>query len=190
LRACATPTSISTWLGGVKRQICQRSTGTSSARWLPRSAVRQKGGGITFVRPLELRQLRRIRKRRVARPHPDEAVAFDGRKRSNRGKAAQALTRHGDRLAVAAHFEPVVAADELALGDRAERERRAAMGAKILERRSLAFRAAIEDDRFAADLSAQRIVIDLIRRAGNSGGQAESESTRVELRAGKTAQVF
>ena len=38
-----------TWLGGVNRQICQRSTGTSSARWLPRSAARQNGGAAMFV---------------------------------------------------------------------------------------------------------------------------------------------
>ncbi|MCY1368230.1 hypothetical protein D9M69_551980 [compost metagenome] len=39
---------MSTWLGGVKRQICQRSTGTSSARPLPRRAMRQKGGAMMF----------------------------------------------------------------------------------------------------------------------------------------------
>ena len=39
---------MSTWLGGVKRQICHRSTGTSSARWFPRRFARQKGGGMMF----------------------------------------------------------------------------------------------------------------------------------------------
>ena len=44
----ATPTSIMTWLGGVKRHTCQRSTGTSSARPLPRRAARQNGGAMMF----------------------------------------------------------------------------------------------------------------------------------------------
>ncbi len=34
------------WLGGVKRQICQRSTGTLSARPLARSAACQNGGAL------------------------------------------------------------------------------------------------------------------------------------------------
>jgi hypothetical protein len=37
----------------MKRQICQRSTGTSSARPLPRSAARQNGGaGIALMKRL------------------------------------------------------------------------------------------------------------------------------------------
>src|SRR3989442_3168351 len=44
--ASATPTSIITWLGGVKWQICQRSTGWSSGRPLPRSAICQNGGAM------------------------------------------------------------------------------------------------------------------------------------------------
>ena len=42
-----------TWLGGVKRQICQRSTGTSSARPLARSAAFQNGGaGMSLMKRL------------------------------------------------------------------------------------------------------------------------------------------
>ncbi|MDT4862750.1 hypothetical protein FQZ97_974220 [compost metagenome] len=42
--ASATPTSIMMWLGGVKWQICQRSTGWSSGRPFMRSAIFQNGG--------------------------------------------------------------------------------------------------------------------------------------------------
>src|SRR5690606_34276116 len=48
LPASATPTSIMMWLGRVKWQICQRSTGWSSGRPLARSAARQNGGARTF----------------------------------------------------------------------------------------------------------------------------------------------
>ena len=50
LPAGATPTSISTLLGGMKREACQRSTGWSSGSWLPRSAMRQNGGGRMLSR--------------------------------------------------------------------------------------------------------------------------------------------
>jgi len=48
LARVATPTSIMIWLGAEKRQICQRSTGTSSARPLPRKAAFQNGGAMMF----------------------------------------------------------------------------------------------------------------------------------------------
>src|SRR5439155_13937789 len=117
--------------------------------------------------PSEVVQSGGIRARRIPRPYPHKPVALDDRKSANRRKASYALTRHRDRLAVAAHFESVIPADELALGYRAERQRRAAVRTEILERGGLAVRATIENDRLAADPAAQRLVIDFIGGAGD-----------------------
>jgi hypothetical protein len=113
---------------------------------------------------------RGVRLRAVARPDPHEAMALDDRKRPYRRKSAHALQRHRDRLAIRAHLEPVIAAHQPAFHDAPERQRRAAMRAPVLDRRDAAFRTAKEHDALAADLPAERPVVDLVRRAGDVPG--------------------
>jgi hypothetical protein len=127
-------------------------------------------GPFRILGPFQVVDGGRIGQRLVARPDPDEAVALFDRVAADAGEAAHALARHADRLAFAAHFQAVVAAHQVAVTDKAQRQRRAAVRAEILDRGDLAFLAAIKHDFFAADLAAQRFSVDLVGRAGHVPG--------------------
>src|SRR6267378_5400190 len=111
-------------------------------------------------------KLRWIRARRVARPDPDEAITLHDGEASNCREAAHALAGHRQRLAVATHVEPVIAADKHAFDDSPERERGAAMGTEVLHRGNCPIRTAKEDNRLAADCPTQWFGIDFLRHAG------------------------
>src|SRR5204863_4071704 len=84
-----------------------------------------------------------------------------------------ALARHAQAAAVAAHHQAVVAADDAAVGaDAAERERRAAVRAEVLERGDGAVLAAEEDHAVAANRAAERCAGDLVGGAGDVPGVA------------------
>lgn len=99
---------------------------------------------------------------RIARPDPDEAVALHHRKLPDARKAAHPLARHAGALAVGLHGQAVVAAHEVAVTHKAERQRRAAVRAEVFQRGHLALLAAVEHHALAADAAAQRLVGDLI----------------------------
>ena len=119
--------------------------------------------------PRQVVQPRGVGERLLARPDPDEAVAFDRRIAPDR--RPHALPRHADALAVAAHHQAVVAADDAAvLAHRAERQRRAAVRAEVLQRRDRAALGAEQHHAVAADGAAERPVGDLVGRAGDVPG--------------------
>ncbi len=101
--------------------------------------------------PVQMMDLCRIGQRRVAGPDPDEAVTLRDWKSPDRRKSADALAGHRDRLSIMAHGESVIATNELAFDNFAERERSAAVGAEILDCGDLAFGATIENNALAAD---------------------------------------
>ena len=102
----------------------------------------------------------------VAGPHPDEAVALHHRKAARLGEPLHALAGHGHRLARAFHPQAVVAALQMAFAHRAQRQRRAPVGAEVVQRGDLIGRGTVEHDLLAADGAAQRLVRDLVGRAG------------------------
>ena len=130
-------------------------------------------GPLRVVGPVQVGQLVLAGLGRVAGPDPDEAVLLDDGKAADRREATHALARHRDGLAVAAHLQAVVAANELALHHPAQRQRRAAVRAEVLQRRDPAVVAAVEDDALATDGAAQRLVVDLARRGGHVPGIAD-----------------
>jgi len=86
------------------------------------------------------------------------------------GKLLHALPRHGHRVAVAAHFQPMVAARQLALAQLAQRERRAPVRTKVLQRRHLPVLVAVEHDFLLADGAPEQALIDLVGVAGHVPG--------------------
>ncbi|MDT4829532.1 hypothetical protein FQZ97_629540 [compost metagenome] len=125
---------------------------------------------LRILGPFEVMDQRRIGLFRVARPHPDESIAFLDREASNAWEALHALVRHGGSLAVAFHDQAVVAADQLSVLDETQRERRTPVGTEILYGRYSAFMATVEHDAFVADLSPQRLIGDFVRGAGDVPG--------------------
>ena len=122
-------------------------------------------------------QLRRVGERFLARPDPDEAVALDHRIAADR--RPHALARHADALAVAAHHQAVVAADDAAVfAYRAERQRRAAVRAEVLERRDRAALGAEQHHAVAADRAAERLRGDLVGGAGDVPGVFQIQGHR------------
>ena len=128
-------------------------------------------GPLGVVVPLHVRDQRRVGLVLVTWPDPDEPVALHHRKAADRGEAADALAGHGDRLAVATHFQPVVATDQLALADVAQRQRGAAVRAEIFHRRDLALLGPVEHDGLVADGAAQGLFVDFFGRAGHIPGE-------------------
>jgi hypothetical protein len=118
--------------------------------------------------------------RRVAGPDPDEAVLLDHRIGLDLREAAHALAGHGDHLAVAAHHQAVVAADQVVVADVAERQLRAAVRAEVFDRRDLAVGAAVEGDLLVADRAAQGLVVDFVGGAGNVPGVLGKHGGRPE----------
>jgi hypothetical protein len=119
---------------------------------------------------------RRVGGALVAWPDPDEAVPLERRIRLDR--RPDALPGHADAAAVAAHDQAVVSADDTAVvADGAERERRAAMRAEILERGDGAAFAAEQDHPVAADRPAERTGSDLVDRGGDVPGIADVHGT-------------
>ncbi|OBX34751.1 hypothetical protein A8U91_03811 [Halomonas elongata] len=88
---------------------------------------------------------------RVAGPDPYEAMTLFHRVGANAREAAHPLAGHAGTLAVAAHLQAVIAADQLAVAHETQRQRRTTVGAEILHGRHASFVAAKEDDRFVAD---------------------------------------
>jgi hypothetical protein len=132
-------------------------------------------------------QERRIGGALLARPDPDEAVPLECRVRADR--RPHALPRHADAAAVAAHDEAVIAADDAAVGaDAAERKRRAAVRAEVLERGDRAALAAKQHHAVAADRATERRTGDLVGRAGDVPGVANVHATSV-ARAARRASV-
>ena len=133
-----------------------------------KQAAAKSPGGV--VVPLHVRDVVGVRQGRVTGPDPDEPIAFLDREALDRGKAAHALAGHGDRLAVAAHGQTVVAADQFALLHIPEGERRAPVRTEILDGRHLVGFAAVEGDALAADGAAQRLLVDLVGGTGDVPG--------------------
>jgi len=125
---------------------------------------------VRALGPFQVVQLRHVGLRRIARPHPHEAIALDHRIGLDLREAAHALAGHGHGLAVAAHHQPVVAAHQVAFAHRAQGQLRAAVRAEVLHRRHLAVAAAVEGDLLVADGAAQRLVVDLVGHAGDVPG--------------------
>ena len=121
-------------------------------------------------RPMQMLDLAGVREHRITGPHPNEPVALDHRKRSDRGKRANALTGHRDGFPVAPHDESVISANELTFDDATERQRSAAMRTEVLYRCDQPFGAPIENNALVADLPPQRLVIDLAGSARDVPG--------------------
>ncbi len=122
-------------------------------------------GPFRLFRPFKVVDLIGIGEFLIAGPDPDEAVALFDRVAADAWETAHALAGHTDGLAFATHLEPVIAADQLAVTDEAERERRAPMRAKIFDCGHLATLAPVEHDLLAANLATQRPGRDLVRGA-------------------------
>ncbi|MNE90016.1 hypothetical protein D3C80_1874890 [compost metagenome] len=86
------------------------------------------------------------------------------------GEAPHPLARHGDGFAITAHDQPVVAAHQVAVFDKAQRQGRAAVRAKIFHRSDAVFVATVEHDLFPANLPAQGLLGDFVRGAGDVPG--------------------
>jgi hypothetical protein len=127
-------------------------------------------GPVRVIGPFEVMDLRRIGQARVAGPDPDETMALGHRKAADAGKALHALARHGDRLAVAAHHQPVIAAHQVSFANLAEGQLRAAVRTEVFHRGNPALDPAVEGDLLAADLAAERPGVDFIGRAGDVPG--------------------
>src|SRR5665213_3326669 len=83
----------------------------------------------------EIDDRRRVGQRRIAHPHPDELVLLDQRIAFHRGVAGnEALARHLHAFARAVDDEPVIAALDALLDDRAAAKRRGAVAAAVGER--------------------------------------------------------
>ena len=106
----------------------------------------------------------------VTGPDPDKAVALHRRVGADGRKAADALAGHGHGLAVATHHQAVVAAHELAFADAAQRQRRAAVRAKVFERGHAAVGLAVEHQLLVADGAAQRLIAEFVRLRGDVPG--------------------
>src|SRR6218665_1347753 len=122
--ASATPTSISTWLGGGKWQICQRCNGWSWGNPAMQSALCAKGGAWKGARgvvgPVQLHDPGGVAQRGIARRDPDEAVALDHRKAARARKTLHPLAGHRQRPTVAPHPQAVVAASQFAVAHPAQ----------------------------------------------------------------------
>ncbi|MNS92018.1 hypothetical protein D3C72_1261330 [compost metagenome] len=127
--------------------------------------------GPVFVDgPLQVRNQVGISLRLIARPDPDKAIAFDHRVGLDARKPSDALPRHLYRLAVAAHHQAVIATHQVAVFDIAQRQRRAAVRAKIFHRSDATLLGAVERDLLPADLSAQGLIAEFVSSAGNIPG--------------------
>ena len=127
-------------------------------------------GPFRVVIPVLAGNFCRVGQRGITRPDPDEAVALFNRVAADLRKASHALTRHGNGFAFATHFQSVVSADQFAFAHEAQRQRRATVRAEVFERSNTVFLAPVEHDALAADHSAQRLVVDVLRGAGNVPG--------------------
>ncbi|EWS62703.1 hypothetical protein Y695_04066 [Hydrogenophaga sp. T4] len=130
-------------------------------------------GGV--VLPLELRHQRGVGERGVARPDPDETVCFVHREALNGRKRPHALARHRDGLAVAAHGQTVVTADQGIALHLAQRQRRAAVGAEIEHRGHQAGAVAEQGHGLLADAPAERPVGGDLFAAGSDVPGVEGE---------------
>ena len=129
-------------------------------------------GPLIALRPRQRMQLGRVRPFGVSGPDPDEAVALKHRKGADGGKIVDALARHAGRPAGAADRQPMIAAHQIAATHEAQRKRRAAVRAEILQRRDATVGAAIEYHGFAANLAREGLVGQLIGGAGDIPGVA------------------
>ena len=117
-------------------------------------------GGI--VVPVHVGDLRRVGERRVAGPHPDQAVALDHRKGAHRGgRIDRLLRRHEGAAAARIVGQAVIAADDLVAVEPAFRQRQQAMPAGVGERRDAAVESAVEHELLAADGTGQELALDL-----------------------------
>ncbi|MNI94818.1 hypothetical protein D3C73_1529810 [compost metagenome] len=80
------------------------------------------------------------------------------------------MARHGDGLAIAAHYQPVVAAHQVAVFDKAQRQGRAAVRAKVFYGGDAVFVTTVEHDLFPANLPAQGLFGDFVRGTGDVPG--------------------
>jgi len=127
-------------------------------------------GPLIVVGPFQVMDQRRVGQGLVAGPDPDETVALHRGEGLVAGEAAHPLAGHFHGLAVAAHHQAVITAYQVAVLDIAQGQRRAAMGAEILDGGYPTFMGAVEHHVFAADLPAQGLALQFIGGAGNVPG--------------------
>ncbi len=127
-------------------------------------------GPIGAFRPFQAGYQRGVGLFFRARPDPDEAVPFLHREATDAGEAADPLAGHRAGATVLAHCQAVVAADQHAVLDEAQRQRRATVRAEILEGRHAAVLASVENHRLVADASAERLAGQFVGGAGHVPG--------------------
>ena len=105
----------------------------------PVIAFGEHGLAIAFpfgiVVPMHVGYQRRVGQRRIARPDPDKAIAFDNRIGPHaRGRIQLVLGRHARALAGAVEGKAVIAANEFVAVEPAHRKRQGPMPAGIFQR--------------------------------------------------------
>ena len=103
-------------------------------------------GPLRVVVPVQVGHAVRVGERRVARPHPDEAVPLHHRDSCARGAAGLIVFCDGmnDAAALGVVDEPVVAAGDVVALELALRQRHQAVPAGVLERDRLAVLAPVQ----------------------------------------------
>ena len=101
------------------------------------------GAPFRIADPVHVGQERPVRLFRIAHPYPHQRVLFKRRVGAEPGSVGHVfLSRNGDADSVAAEFHAVITADDILAFHRAQRQRREAVGAAILDRADLSrFRA-------------------------------------------------
>jgi len=127
-------------------------------------------GPFIAYRPFQVGDQRRVGLILIAGPDPDESVALDHGIALVARETTYPLPWHLQRFPVAAHDQAVIAAHQVAVFDVSQRQRCAAMGAKVLDCHNLVFLAVIENDFFAADLPPERFLRNFIGCAGDVPG--------------------
>ena len=122
-------------------------------------------GPLGVIGPGQMVDLGGVGLLRIARPDPDKTVALHHGIRPYGGEATHALAWHGYRLAIATHLQTVVATNQFAVFDLAQRQRSTAVGAKVFDGGHLVLGATEEHDGLATNLAAEGLSIDF---AGHS----------------------
>ncbi|MEJ2655314.1 MAG: hypothetical protein P8Z69_08445 [Acidihalobacter sp.] len=116
-----------------------------------------------IVVPVEVGNKVGVGQRRVARPDPYQAVAFDSREGADAGRGVHRLLRgHVYTAAVAVEFQAVVAAHEIVAVELAHRQRQQAVPAGVLQRDDVAISATIEHQLLVAQGSFADFVLDFV----------------------------
>ncbi|MNY15872.1 hypothetical protein D3C86_1491090 [compost metagenome] len=127
-------------------------------------------GPLLADRPFQMMDQRRVSLVLLPGPDPDETVTLFNRVGLVARKTPYALPRHFDGLAIATHDQAVVATDQVAVLDIAQRKGGATVWAKILDGGHAPFFATVEDDFFTANLPPQGLGSDLVGGAGDIPG--------------------